>query len=291
MRISDLIHDRQKPFYSLEFFPPKDTAEWPAFFEIADKLKVMNPLFASVTCGAGGSTRTNTLEIATRLKRDHGIEPMAHLTCVGATDQSLAEAMQGFAQAGIDNVLALRGDPPRDAGADWNMGDFRYAKDLVNFVRTGFPGFGVGVAAYPAPHPESPSFQSDRTHLCDKISAGASIVVTQLFFDSREYFDLVEHLRTHGVTTPIIPGVLPIQSLASIKRTLSMCGTNIPGKLFLELEDAHEKGGTQAVKEAGVRFAVEQIRRLLDGGAPGIHLYTLNRADLCLRIADEVRAL
>lgn len=291
MRISDLIQARQTPFYSLEFFPPKDTAEWPTFFDIVDKLKALNPLFASVTCGAGGSTRTNTLEIATRLKRDHGLEPMPHLTCVGATADSLAEAMDGFAQAGIDNVLALRGDPPRDAAPDWNMGDFRYAKDLVRFVHSRFPGFGLGVAAYPAPHPESPSFRSDRLYLSDKISAGASIVVTQLFFDSREYFELVDHLRAHGVTAPIIPGVLPIQSLASIRRTLSMCGSNIPGKLYLELEDAHEKGGTQAVKEAGVRFAVEQIRKLLDNGAPGIHLYTLNRAELCLRIAEEVAAL
>ena len=124
-----------------------------------------------------------------------------------------------------------------------------------------------------------------------KIRAGADLVVTQLFFDSREYFALADHLREHGVDAPIIPGVLPIQSLASIRRTLSMCGANIPGKLYLQLEEAHDKGGTEAVKEAGLAFAVDQIRRLLDGGAPGVHLYTLNRAELCLRIADEVGRL
>ena len=291
MNIRERLEARKGPFYSLEFFPPKDPAEWPAFFGIVDRLQALYPLFASVTCGAGGSTRSYTLDIASRLKLEHGMEPMPHLTCVGATAEGLLEAVDGFRREGIDNMLALRGDRPRDAGADWNEGAFRHADDLVRFIRRERPGFGLGVAAYPAPHPESPSFRSDREHLLRKIESGADMVVTQLFFDSREYFELVEFLRERGVTTPIIPGVLPIQSLASIRRTLSMCGANIPGKLYLQLEDAHDKGGTEAVKEAGLAFAVEQIQKLLDGGAPGIHLYTLNRAELCLRIADAVGRL
>lgn len=291
MNIRERLEARKGPFYSLEFFPPKDPAEWPAFFGIVDRLQALNPLFASVTCGAGGSTRSYTLDIASRLKREHGMEPMPHLTCVGATTEGILEAVDGFRREGIDNMLALRGDRPRDAGADWNEGAFRHADDLVRFIQRERPGFGLGVAAYPAPHPESPSFRSDREHLLRKIESGADMVVTQLFFDSREYFELVEFLRERGVTTPIIPGVLPIQSLASIRRTLSMCGANIPGKLYLQLEDAHGKGGTEAVKEAGLAFAVEQIQKLLDGGAPGIHLYTLNRAELCLRIADAVGRL
>ena len=291
MKIRQALEARKGPFYSLEFFPPKDPAEWPAFFGIVERLKSLDPLFASVTCGAGGATRSYTLDIASRLKRDYGLEPMPHLTCVGATAGSLAGALDGFREAGIDNVMALRGDKPRDAGPDWNEGAFRHAEDLVRFTREERPGFGVGVAAYPAPHPESPSFRSDRDHLVHKIRAGADLVVTQLFFDSREYFALADHLHEHGVDAPIIPGVLPIQSLASIRRTLSMCGANIPGKLYLQLEEAHDKGGTEAVKEAGLAFAVDQIRRLLDGGAPGVHLYTLNRAELCLRIADEVGRL
>lgn len=288
MKIRQALEARKGPFYSLEFFPPKDPAEWPAFFGIVERLKALDPLFASVTCGAGGSTRSYTLEIASRLKDGYGLEPMPHLTCVGATADSLREALDGFRAAGIDNVMALRGDKPRDAGPDWNEGTFRHAGDLVRFTRDGGYDFSVGVAAYPAPHPESPSFRSDREHLVRKIEAGADLVVTQLFFDSREYVALVDHLREHGVTAPVIPGVLPIQSLASIRRTLSMCGANIPGNLYLRLEEAHARGGTEAVKEAGLAFAVDQIKRLLDGGAPGVHLYTLNRAELCLRIADEV---
>lgn len=291
MNIRQCLEARPHPFYSLEFFPPKEPEQWPDFFEIVDRLQALNPLFASVTCGAGGSTQSYTLDIASRLKRDHGMEPMPHLTCVGATAEGILEAVDGFRREGIDNLLALRGDKPRDAGPDWNEGPFRHADDLVRFVQRERPGFGLGVAAYPAPHPESPSFRSDREQLLHKIQAGADMVVTQLFFDSREYFELVEFLRGRGVTTPVIPGVLPIQSLASIRRTLSMCGANIPGKLYLQLEDAHNKGGTEAVKEAGLAFAVEQIKRLLDGGAPGIHLYTLNRAELCLRIAEAVGRL
>ena len=291
MKIRQILEERARPFYSLEFFPPKDPAEWPSFFRVVEQLTALDPLFASVTCGAGGSTQVYTLDIASRLKRDCGLEPMPHLTCVGATADSLRAALDGFQRAGIDNIMALRGDKPRDAGPDWNEGRFRYADNLVSFIREGWADFGVGVAAYPAPHPESPSFRSDRERLAHKIRAGADLVVTQLFFDSREYFALVESVREQGLDLPIIPGVLPIQSLASIRRTLSMCGANIPGALYLRLEEAHAKVGTTAVKEAGLAFAVDQIRRLLDGGAPGVHLYTLNRAELCLRIADEVGRL
>ncbi len=288
MKIRDHMNARPGWFYSLEFFPPKDPAEWPAFFETVDKLKPLQPLFTSVTCGAGGSTQSYTLEIATRLKRDHGMEPMPHLTCVGATREGIASALEGFTAAGIDNVLALRGDKPRDAGPDWQPGAFVHAEDLVRFVRGRLPGFGIGVAGYPAPHPDSPTFAEDRKFLRQKLEAGADLVVTQLFFDVREYFALVDNLRRHGIDAPVIPGVLPIQSLASFKRTLSMCGANIPGRFYLEMEEAHASGGPEALREAGVAYAVRQIRQLLDGGAPGIHLYTLNRAELCLRIAAEV---
>ena len=148
---------------------------------------------------------------------------------------------------------------------------------------------GIAVAGYPGPHPESPSLSSDRQYTLQKVQAGADFVVTQLFFDVREYFDLVKYLRMHDVHTPVVPGILPVQSLESIRRVLSLCGANIPGKLYLALEDAQEKGGVEAVREVGMRYAVRQMRRLLDGGAPGIHLYTLNRAELCLRLAEEMR--
>ena len=294
MKIIDKIRAKGKPFYSLEFFPPKDQAQWPEFFQIAERLKAMDPLFASVTCGAGGSTQSFTLEIASRLKKDLDLEPMPHLTCTGANQEGLTRALDNFAAADIQNVLALRGDKPRDAADNWISEDFRHASDLVTFIgKYNSRGYqlGIGVAGYPAPHPESPTFRSDREHLAAKIEQGADFVVTQLFFDHREYFELVDYLQGRGITVPVIPGILPIQSMASIKRTLSMCGANIPGALYLKLEEANETGGTEAVRAAGLAFAVEQIKRLLEGGAPGIHLYTLNSADLCLRIMNETGKL
>jgi len=290
VKIRDSIAASTSPFYSLEFFPPKERENWPGFFATVERLKGLNPLFASVTYGAGGSTQDNTLEITSHLKNVMGLEPMAHLTCVGATRERIADYLRRLREVNVDNVLALRGDAPKGQDIDWDTAEFRYAADLVRFTRDEQPGMGVGVAGYPAAHPESPSFASDLRHTADKVNAGADFIVTQLFFDVREYFDFVERLRAMGVNVPVLPGILPIQSLESVRRILSLCGANIPGKLYLELETANEKGGAEAVKEAGIAFAQQQIRSLLDGGAPGIHLYTLNRADTCLRIAEAVGA-
>lgn len=288
MKIRDRIAASPSPFYSLEFFPPKERENWPGFFATVERLKALNPLFASVTYGAGGSTQDNTLEITSHLKNVMGLEPMAHLTCVGATRERIADYLRRLREVNVDNVLALRGDAPKGQDFNWGTAEFRYAADLVRFARSEQPDMGVGVAGYPAAHPESPSFASDLRHTADKVNAGADFIVTQLFFDVREYFDFVERLRALGVDKPVLPGILPIQSLESVRRILSLCGANIPGNLYLELEAANEKGGAEAVKEAGIAFAQRQIRTLLDGGAPGIHLYTLNRADTCLRIADAV---
>jgi methylenetetrahydrofolate reductase (NADPH) len=213
---------------------------------------------------------------------------MPHLTCVGAEPGHIGRFLQDLRAAGVDNVLALRGDPPvGQEGAP--AGHFRYACDLVAFLRTRAPEMCIGVAAYPAPHPESRTFAEDRGHTAKKLRSGADFAITQLFFDVREYEDLVAGLRARGVNTPVVPGILPIQSFDSLRRTLSMCGANIPGKFYLELEEARQKGGEEALREVGLNFAVRQIRCLLDMGAPGIHLYTLNRSDLCLRIAAEAK--
>lgn len=289
MNIAHGIRNHGKPFFSLEFFPPKDVAQWPEFEQTVTRLKVLDPLYASVTYGAGGATQDNTLAITGRIQA-LGIETMAHVTCVGATRARIDAFLRELGSVGVHNVLALRGDPPRGQALDLHLSDFRHAIDLVRFVRQNYPGMGVAVAGYPAPHPESPSFREDRAHTLAKVRAGADFVVTQLFFDVREYFDLVERLRDKGVDVPIVPGVLPVQSLDSIRRLLAMCGANIPGKLYLALEEAHQRGGVQAVREMGLTFAVEQMRQLIDGGAPGIHLYTLNKADMCLQIAEASRA-
>jgi len=287
MKIVNLIRDSKHPFFSLEFFPPKEKEKWDNFFYTVEKLKTINPLFTSVTYGGGGSTQDYTLELTSRLKLLN-FNPMAHLTCIGANVEHLRVYIQSLLDVGVGDVLALRGDIPLGQTIDWNMAQFRYAIDLVKFIKNEYPQMGICVAGYPAPHPESDSFALDRLYTLQKIQAGADYIITQLFFDVREYFDLVAYIRANGYDTPIIPGVFPIQSFDSIKRILGMCGTNIPGKLYLQLEDANQKGGVEAVREIGLSFAVEQIQKLLAGGAPGIHLYTLNRSGLCLKIVENV---
>ncbi len=287
MKISQRITKQKCPFLSYEFFPPKNPGDWPACFTVVERLLPTNPLYASVTYGAGGSAQDTTLDIVTRLKKNFGLEMMAHLTCVGATPTKIINFINKLRNNGVDNILALRGDPPQNGVINQGAASFPHAGDLVRFIRRQVPDIGIAVAGYPAPHPESPSFASDWHHTVAKIREGADFVVTQLFFDVREYFHFVNRLEDLGVSVPVIPGILPVQSLDSIRRTLSLCGANIPGKLYLELEDAHRKGGAAAVREAGIAYAVRQIRTLLEGGAPGVHLYTLNRADTCLRIIGE----
>ncbi len=286
MRIGRLIRNAKRPFVSLEFFPPADEAQLPDFYDTVGSLCVLAPLFVSVTSGASGSRQRNTLTATSEMAR-RGLNAMAHLTCVGAEPAAIAVFLKELHNGGVANVLALRGDAPRDRSWTPESGVFQHASDLVAFVRERDPDMGIGVAAYPAPHPESSSFSADRDHTAQKLLAGADFAVTQLFFDIREYGDLVDGLRARGIDAPIVPGILPILSFDSLKRILSLCGANIPGKLYLQLEEADKKGGLEAVREAGHNFAVRQIRRLLDCGAPGIHLYTLNRSDLCLHIARD----
>lgn len=294
MKIVDMIRAASRPFYSLEFFPPKDQGRWPDFIEMACKLKPLDPLFASVTYGAGGGSQGNTVEISRSLKECCGYTVMPHLTCVGADTEKLDGYLSELQKIGVDNILALRGDPPKtqgDAPYDWSAGEFQHASDLVKYVKRGFPEFGVAVAGYPSPHPESPSLESDRKYMRQKLEDGGDFVVTQLFFDAREYIDMLDRMKKSGCHNPVIPGVLPIQSFESLRHVLSLCGANVPGKLYISLENANREGGAEAVREAGLRFAVDQIRRLLDAGAPGIHLYTLNKAETCLRIAEAVGPL
>lgn len=287
MNIGQALRAASRPTISLEFFPPAQEEQLADFYATADRLASLQPLFASVTYGAGGSRQHSTLQVTSELAR-RGWCAMAHLTCVGAQPESIDGFLDSLQQAGVNNVLALRGDPPAGAVTwDWEQGTFRHAVDLVRHIRKTHSDMGIGVAAYPAPHPESLSFSADRRHLTEKIMAGADFAITQLFFDVREYLDLVERLRTAGCDVPVLPGILPIQSFASLRRVLSLCGACIPGKLYLALEEADARGGVEAVREVGLRFAIDQIRRLVDAGAPGIHLYTLNKADMCLRLVSE----
>lgn len=288
MRIAELL-SKGKPFISLEFFPPKDRAEWPVFFATVKRLKVLNPLFASVTYGAGGSTQSDTLEIVSRLAREYGLETMAHLTCVGADTEKLTAFLDQLVAAGVHNVLALRGDLPQDASPEiFACLPLQNASDLVAFIRATHPEIGVGVAGYPETHPEAASPDADLSYLKLKIDQGGDFIVTQLFFDNQYYFDFVRKARALGIVKPIIPGILPVVSLKVIQRIVSLCGATVPLPLLQELEAADQRGGAAAVEEVGVAFARKQAQELLAAGAPGVHLYTLNRADAVLNLAQEL---
>ncbi|MFR4118560.1 MAG: methylenetetrahydrofolate reductase [Bilophila wadsworthia] len=289
MNIGQLIAERGKPFYSFEFFPPKDPDQWPDFFKMAERLAPLEPLFTSVTYGAGGSSQDATLEIVSHLKKEFQFETMAHLTCVGATQDYITQYLQRLRDNGVDNVLALRGDIPRGRTSTGKPPNPPCRRSRP-FRQGALSRHGHRRRRYPAPIRNRRASPATGATPCQN-REGADFVITQLFFDVREYLHFVDRLSDMGVSVPVIPGILPIQSLESIRRTLSLCGANIPGKLYLALEEANAKGGAEAVREAGLKFAVQQIRTLLDNGAPGIHLYTLNKASMCLRIAEEVGAL
>ncbi|NCC23887.1 MAG: methylenetetrahydrofolate reductase [NAD(P)H] [Deltaproteobacteria bacterium] len=292
MRVKKLL-EGGKRFLSLEFFPPKERRAWPGFFDVVRNLQAIDPLFVSVTYGAGGTTQTNTLEIVTRLKQEYRLEPVAHLTCVGASAERLEDFLEGLSRGGVENVLALRGDPPRgetvfrpDPG-----NSFAYASDLVGYIRERYPDMGIGVAGYPEGHPESSDREADLNFLKHKVDRGADFVTTQLFFDNDLYFDFVARARTIGIDLPIIPGVLPVLSLDGLRRMLGLCGASLPGEYGHDLEHIHKTYGPAAVRGLGLGFAIAQVRDLLQRGAPGVHLYTLNRADTCMEIFQNVRDL
>ena len=286
MRIIDLLH-RKKRFFSLEFFPPKDPVAWPAFFDEVKKLSAMMPLYVSVTYGAGGSARNHTLTIVERLK-SLDFEPMAHLTCVGSDRTRLNIFLSELKAAGIDNVLALRGDLPEcSRNADRQNMEFHLAADLVDFIRTGHGELGIAVAGYPEKHPEAPDLDTDIGHLKQKMACGADFVITQLFFKNDNYFSYLAKARLQGIIAPIVPGILPVMSLPGLKRMMSLCHTlEVPHDYMVSLEEADREGGTEAVRRLGVEYAKRQILDLLERGAPGIHLYTLNRSATCLEIAS-----
>jgi methylenetetrahydrofolate reductase (NADH) len=276
MKIKELF-DRGNPVFSFEFFPPKDEAGIAFLMETVKNLQDLEPSFVSVTYGAGGSTRRKTIEITKRIKQELGIEAMSHLTCVGHSRDEIDAILDEIEAAGIENIMTLRGDPPKGESQFVPHADgFRHANELVTFIRARKPAFCLGVAGYPEVHPEAPSKEADLTNLKRKVDAGANFIVTQLFFDSRDYFDLTERARSVGIRLPIIPGIMPITDVAQIKRFTQMCGAKIPPGLLTELEAAD--GDKNAIVEIGIRHSTAQCESLLRNGAPGIHFYTLNKS-------------
>ncbi len=275
MRIVDL-YGREDPIISFEFFPPKTDRGFPALFRTIEELKRLDPHFVSVTMGAGGSTRRKTVDLVIQIEREIGVTAMAHLPCVGFRKAELAEILDRLADARIQNVLALSGDPPAQATDAVPPDDgFRYANELVVFIRRGWD-FCIGGGCYPETHPIAPSPEIDLQNLRRKVESGTDFLVTQLFFDNSHYFDFVQRARASGIETPIVPGIMPITSAANIRRITALCGAHIPAELEVELEKV--ASDDSATMELGVRWATLQCRELLDRGAPGIHFYTLNKS-------------
>ncbi len=285
MRIADMYR-RGSPVVSFEFFPPKTETGYAALFRTIADLKRLDPSFVSVTWGAGGSTRRRTIELVTRIQQEIGITAMAHFTCVGSTAEDLAESLDRMEQAAVENVLALRGDPPRDQTRFQPVpGGFSYANELVAFIKSRW-GFCVGGACYPETHPEAPSPEEDLRSLVRKVQSGAEFLITQLFFDNRDFFAFRERARSAGIQVPIVPGIMPVTSHANIKRMASLCGARIPDALEDRLAAAGDD--PDRTLEVGIAWATRQCRELWADGVPGFHFYTLNKSPATRRVYESL---
>ncbi len=286
MKITDLLG--KSPAFSFEFFPPKDEEGVSRLFQTIAELKPYAPAYISVTYGAGGSTRRLTIDLVQRIKREVGIEAMAHLTCVGASQSELLAVLDELVRGNIENVIALRGDPPRGEQAfARHEGGLAYGSELVRLIRERYE-LCIAAACYPEKHTEAVDAETDLQHLKTKVDAGADLLITQLFFDNADYFRFVERARRAGISVPIIAGIMPITNLAQIKRFTAMCGSRIPATLLQRLDAVGDNA--DAVRAIGVEHATAQCRDLVASGVPGIHFYTLNRSRATRDILDRLRA-
>jgi methylenetetrahydrofolate reductase (NADPH) len=287
MRIDEILDDT-RPCFSFEFFPPKTDEGWENLWSAAQELKQDEPAFVSVTYGAGGSTRGRTIEIVKKIKRELGLEAMAHFTCVGATVPELRGTLDEMRAAGIENVLALRGDPPKGE-TEWTKteGGLEYSRELVELIGADYPSLAIGAACFPETHIHATSAEDDLRHLGEKVSAGVDFLITQLFFDNAFYFDFVSRARAAGIRAPIIPGIMPITNVGQIERMAALCGSEIPDGLRRELHAREDD--QEAVLDFGVAYATLQCSELLAAGAPGIHFYTLNRSPATRAILSALK--
>ena len=279
------------PVCSVEFFPPKAEEAELQFLKTAERLTDYRPDFVSMTYGAGGSSRDRSIGFGRRLRGDFGYEVLPHLTCVGHSKDELRSILGEFRDSGFEGIMALRGDPPKGATEfEPHPDGLRYGSDLVQFIRKTENDFGVGVAGYPEKHPESLDAQSDLRHLTTKVSEGADFITTQLFFDNSDYYRFVRDCRSAGITIPILPGILTAVSWKQVSRFCQMCGATIPAELAKRLESASDDPKEQ--EEIGVSWAKDQVVDLLKAGAPGFHLYILNRSrpalELMKRLSEEL---
>ncbi len=280
MKIKEIL--QQKRTISCEFFPPREEEGIPSVFRAIDRVSVFNPDFVSITYGAGGSTRAFTERITMRVKQETDLEVMAHLTCVAQTREEVHGVLNRLARANVENVIALRGDPPRGQESFVPEEDgFTHATELIEHIRDNFD-FGMAAACYPEGHTESPNLESDIHYAREKVDKGADFLITQLFYDNRHFFDFMERAERAGINVPVIPGVLPILNTAQIRRFTALCGATIPQDLDFRLEQYADDD--QAVRELGVEYASRQVEELWEQGVPGIHFYVLNRSYSVSRI-------
>jgi methylenetetrahydrofolate reductase (NADPH) len=289
VRIDEILAQADRPVFSFEFFPPKTEEGEQVLRATLEDLKAFEPDFVSVTYGAGGSTRTRTVQITKWIKQELGIEAMAHLSCVGSSRDELHGILDDIGAAGIENVLALRGDAPKGQ-AEWHPHPegLHYSTELVKLIRDDYP-FAVGAACFPEIHPEAIDLGHDLRFLKQKVDAGASFLVTQLFMDNEKYFSFVDEARAAGIDVPIVPGIMPIRDLSQIKTITGMCGATLPQRLLEALE--WRANDPSAVQQLGVAYATLQCAELLARGAPGIHFYTLNRSPSTRAILSALNLL
>lgn len=272
---------------SFEIFPPKTPAGESALFEAIGALMAFRPSFVTCTYGAGGSTREKTLELTVAIRQRFGVSTAGHLTCVGSSYGALRAWLATAASQRIENIVALRGDPPRGEShfipAD---GGPAHGNELVAFIRREFPQFAIGVAGYPETHQEAVSPEADLAHLKRKVEAGADVVITQLFYDNRDFFAFRRRYEQAGIRAPLVPGILPIINFAQIQRITTLCGAKLPPALVTQLEGRRDDA--EAELEIGVAHAIRQCQELLDAGVPGLHFYVLNKATAPARILEAL---
>ena len=289
MLIKEILESAAKPVFSFEFFPPKKTEDWGKLFHTISELIPFNPSYVSVTYGAGGSTRSRTHDLVTKIQRETGLTVVSHLTCICSGKEEIRHILEEYSKHGITNILALRGDlPPGAVSYEEATKDFPHAINLVKFVVDNFPEMGIGVAGFPEGHPQTPNRLKEIEHLKEKVDTGADYIVTQLFFDNRDFFDFAGRCALAGITVPIIPGIMPITTKKGLIRMSELAlGARIPAPLLKKVLKA---ANDDEVAEIGIEWATKQVQELIDNHIKGIHFYTLNNAEATRKIFQNITA-
>ncbi len=291
MRIGDILKHINTSI-SFEFFPPKTPEGEELLFKTIKDLERLNPTFVSVTYGAGGSTRERTIRVVKRIHEQCNLTVMAHLTCIGHSKKEIVDILKGYREIGIQNILALRGDIPKDLKKEFvfPQDGCRYANQIVSLIRKEFDDyFSIGVAAYPEGHPESPSLEKDIYYFKKKVEAGAEFAITQMFFDNNYFYRFMELLEKEGIDIPVIPGIMPITNFRQIEKFAVMCGATIPEFLVKKLEKA--ENSPEEISKIGIDYATKQCEDLLKNGVKGLHFYTLNKSKATIEIYRRIKDL